>query len=101
VRAEIELVQGRIKYLEQRTAFSQITVGLEPIAGPVGPSPPAWNPADVAVRAWEASLSVLQGFATALISALVFGWWLVPALVVGFVLWRRRNREQEPAADSS
>lgn len=100
LRGEIELVQGRIKYLEQRTAFSRITLGIEPIPSPE-PSPSAWNPADVAARAWEASLVVLQGFATALISALVFGWWLVPALVVGFVLWRRRNREQGPAANSS
>ncbi len=100
VRGEIELVQGRIKYLEQRTAFSRITLGIEPVPSPE-PPPSAWNPADVAARAWEASLAVLQGFATALISVLVFGWWLVPALVVGFVLWRRRNREQGPAADSS
>jgi len=100
VRGEIELVQGRLKYLEQRTAFSRITLGIEPVQRPE-PVPPAWKPADVAARAWGASLGVLQGFATALISALVFGWWLVPALVVAFVLWRRRNREQGPAADSS
>lgn len=92
VRGEIELVQGRIEYLEERTAFSRITLGIEPVARSSGPPPPAWNPADVAARAWRASLAVLQGFATALISALVFGWWLVPALVAGLLLWRRRSR---------
>lgn len=92
VRGEIELVQGRIEYLEQRTAFSRITLSIEPTPGPK-PSPPAWNPADAAARAWEASLGVLQGFATVLISALVFGWWLVPVLVTGLLLWKRRSRE--------
>ncbi|MDQ4127683.1 MAG: DUF4349 domain-containing protein [Actinomycetota bacterium] len=91
VRGEIELVQGRIKYLEQRTAFSQITLTIEPVPDPSQPAS-SWDPAAVAARAWGASLGVLQALATAVISAFVFGWWLAPALLAGLLLWRRRSR---------
>ena len=88
IRGQIEEVQGRIQYLERRTATSEIALHLEPVAA----APPAerpWSASTVAARAWDASLAVLQAAATALISAAVFCWWLVPPLAVGLVLWRR------------
>jgi hypothetical protein len=97
IRGEIEQVQGRMQYLEQRTAYSQITLNIQPVAQPAKP-PPAWSPAHVVSRAWVASLSVLQALATVVLSAIVFGWWLAPALVAGFVWWRRRTRNSTPAA---
>ena len=100
VRGEIELVQGRIKYLDQHTAYSQITLDIQPVTSPPPPKP-AWDPGDVAAHAWTASLGVLQTIATALISAIVFGWWLVPVLVGGLLWWRRRNRPSRPATTES
>jgi Domain of unknown function (DUF4349) len=100
VRGEIELVQGRIKYLDQHTAYSQITLDIQPVTSPP-PSRPAWDPGSVAAHAWTASLGVLQAIATALISALVFGWWLAPAIVGVLLWWRRRNRSSRPAATES
>ncbi len=100
VRGEIELVQGRIKYLENRTAFSQISLSIQPVVTPKPNPKPSWDPSAVAARAWAASLSVLQGMATIAISAVAFGWWLVPLLVFGLVWWRRRNRDV-PATGSS
>jgi hypothetical protein len=100
VRGEIELVQGRIKYLDQRSAYFQITLNIQPITGPPPPRP-TWNPGDVVERAWDASLSVLQVMATAIISAVVFGWWLAPVIVGGLLWWRRRNRDSRPAATES
>jgi hypothetical protein len=97
VRGEIELVQGRIKYLDQRSTYSQITLNIQPVTSPPPPRP-TWDPGDVVERAWSASLSVLQVLATAIISAVVFGWWLAPVLVGGFLWWRRRNRDSRPAA---
>ena len=97
VRGEIEMVQGRIKYLDQHTAYSQITLDIQPVTSPPPPQP-AWGPGDVAARAWGASLSVLQTIATAVISAFVFGWWLAPVLVGGLLWWRRRNRGSRPPA---
>jgi hypothetical protein len=100
VRGEIELVQGRIKYLDQRSTYSQITLNIQPVTSPPPPKP-TWDPGDVVARAWEASLSVLQVMATAIISAIVFGWWLAPVLIGGFLWWRRRNRSPRPAATES
>jgi hypothetical protein len=90
IRGQIEQVQGRLEYLENRTAFSQITVSVEPIAGPK-PEPAGWEPAAVAAKAWDASLAVLQGIATAVIVALVFGWWVLPLLIGGYLWWRHRR----------
>jgi hypothetical protein len=89
IRGQIEQVQGRIQYLEDRTASSRISLAIEPVAPP-RPEPPAWSPARVVAQSWDASLAVLQSLATVVISALVFGWWLAPVLVAGFVWWRRR-----------
>jgi Domain of unknown function (DUF4349) len=80
VREDIELVQGRIKYLDQRSTYSQITLNIQPVTSPPPPRP-TWDPGDVVARAWSASLGVLQVMATAIISAVVFGWWLAPVLV--------------------
>jgi hypothetical protein len=100
VRGEIELVQGRIKYLDQRSAYSQITLNIQPVTSPPPPKP-TWDPGEVVEQAWDASLAVLQVIATAIISAVVFGWWLVPVLVGGLLWWRRRNRGSRPAATES
>jgi hypothetical protein len=97
VREEIELVQGRIKYLDQRSIYSQITLNIQPVTSPPPPQP-TWDPGDVVARAWDASLSVLQVMGTAIISVLVFGWWLAPVIVRGLLWWRRRNRGPRPAA---
>jgi len=100
VRGEIELVQGRIKYLDQHTAYSQITLDIQPVTSPPPPRP-SWDPGSIAARAWSASLGVLQAIATAFISAIVFGWWLAPVFVGGLLWWKRRNRGSRPAATES
>ena len=88
VRGQIEEVQGRMQYLEDRTATSRISLTIEPVSTSVSLDEP-WDPALVAVRAWDASLRVLQAGATAVISAAVFCWWLLPAAVAGLFWWRR------------
>jgi hypothetical protein len=92
IRGEIEQVQGRIQYLEDSTASSRISLNIQPVARP-SPPPQAWSPARVVAQAWDASLAVLQALATVVLSAIVFGWWLTPALVAGFVWWKRRARD--------
>ncbi len=103
IRGQLEQVQGRLNYLEDRTAYSQISLSIQPVANPqvAPPEPvPAWNPIRVVERAWNASLRVLQGVATVALSVVVFGWWLVP-LLVGALMWWRRNRVRRPVAPGS
>lgn len=100
IRGQIERVQGRLEYLEQRTDFSQITLSIQPAVG-APESRPAWDPIGIAARAWNASLRFLQALATAIISVVAFGWWLIPLLVVALVLWqRRRNKRGSGSADT-
>jgi hypothetical protein len=95
IRGQIEEVQGRIRYLERRTATSEIVLHLEPVVAPA-PAKEPWSAYSVAARAWVASLDVLQAAATATISAVVFCWWLVPPLAVGVLLWRRGRVTNTP-----
>jgi hypothetical protein len=94
VRGEIEQVQGRMRYLKQSSDMSQISLNIQPVSSPPKP-PPAWDPAVVVAEAWNASLAVLQGLAAALISTLVFGWWIIPPLALA-AWWLRRRLRQEP-----
>jgi Domain of unknown function (DUF4349) len=101
LRGQVEQVQGRIQYLDQSTQTAQISLNIRPVASPPKP-PPAWDPALVA-RAWSASLAVLHTLAAAVISTLIFGWWLIPPLVAGALWIRRRLRRggfAEPVPES-
>jgi hypothetical protein len=91
VRGEIEQVQGRMQYLKQSSDMSQISLNIQPVTSPPKP-PPAWDPALVVARAWNASLAVLQGLTAAILSTLVFGWWIIPPLALAALWLRRRLR---------
>lgn len=101
VQGEIEQTKGRIKYLSTRSAMSTITLSLRPVFVPTEPRPvPAWSPFRVAEQAWNASLRVLQGLATVVIAIVVFGWWLLPPILVGLLTWRRVSRPRPNAGSS-
>ena len=89
VRGQIEQVQGRMQYLEQSSDMSQISFNIQPVASPPKP-PPAWDPALAVAKAWNASLALLQGLTVAVLSTLVFGWWIFPPLVLA-AWWARRK----------
>ena len=100
IRGEIEQVQGRIQYLEQRSATSRINLFIEPAEEAA--ALPGWSPASTIAQAWEASLGLLQAIATVLLSVAVFSWWLVPLIVLGFVWWRTHaRRPDDDTAESS
>lgn len=50
IEAQIEQVQGRMNYLENRSAFSTITLTLEPDIPPATPSP---SPTPIPTEAWN------------------------------------------------
>ncbi len=91
LREQVEVVQGRIQYLEDRTTSSRIALEIQPVEK-LAQAPPAWEPARAVSTAWNASLAFLGTVAGAVISVVVFGWWLAPALVAAAILWRRRMR---------
>ena len=97
LRGQIEVVQGRAQYLEDRTTTSRIALTLQPVLE-LAESRPALDPARAASRAWDASLGFLSTAAGGVISVVVFGWWLLPAGVAASAWWWRRARRSSPAA---
>lgn len=92
VRQEIEQIKGRMQYLKRTSSMSLISVNLEPVA--------------TAKPLVRAGWSALEALKSAIRGIVIFGQWLVAALIViiifvpvwgtvlGIVLWRRRRRKQ-------
>ncbi|GAB4270561.1 MAG: hypothetical protein Kow0080_15150 [Candidatus Promineifilaceae bacterium] len=105
VEEEIAVIQGRINYLADRSAFSTITLTINPLVptptpsptptmtptptAPPLPTPQVWRPGDTAkVAAVELQESV-QGMADFTIYyGIVCGPWLVLMLLVGYGIWQ-------------
>ncbi len=107
VRGQIDRLQGRANFLDRRAAMSTITIHLEtPVAAGPGARPgeepvAEWRLSRVAATAWDASLRVLQGVATVVVSVVVFSWWLLPLALLGWLalrVARRRTRGGAPTA---
>lgn len=104
IEAQIEQIKGRMNYLNDRSAFSTITLNLEPEFPILTPTPTStpqptatpipWKPADTFNEAKGTVTVVYQGIANFLI-------WLVvvilpialpPALIL-WVMWKLLNRK--------
>lgn len=97
IRGEIERRQGRLNFLQKKSDYSTITMSISPRLTETAQTNPAqaWDAGKVLEQAWQGSLRGLQGLATVLITIAVYGWWVLPLLLVGyFVLrlgWKRAN----------
>ena len=98
VRGQIERIQGRKTYLERRSDMATITLSLRLPPTDSPRTAGGWDPAAVASRGWQASLTVLRAAAEALIVVVAFSWWLVPFVALGAYFWLHRRRT--PAATS-
>jgi len=107
LEGEIEVLKGRIKYLEQSAAFSTVSIDLTPdvLAQPIEVG--GWQPQGVARSALETLISALQTLVDIAIWLLIF---ILPVLIVIaipilllFILvrwWRRRRKAQKPATQT-
>jgi hypothetical protein len=95
VRGQIDRLQGRQRFIDNRTEMTTISVSLRlpPLESSTRPSSGAWNPGAIAQRGWLASLALLRGIADTVIVVAAFSWWLVPFVAAGayFLLQRRRG----------
>ncbi|MEJ7652336.1 MAG: DUF4349 domain-containing protein [Chloroflexia bacterium] len=95
VQGELEQVLGRLKYLKTKADMSSITVQMQPVVVPPPPAAvPGWDPLRVAEEAWNASLRVLQGVASAAITMAVFLWWILPPALLALYFSRRYLRRR-------
>lgn len=108
IEAQIETIKGQMNYLSNRSAFSTITVDLEPQLPEIAPTPTPiatptpvaglgpWDPGQTTKQATDALVSVYRLIADFLIWLFVVVVPIVgpPALLIWLVMWliRRRNR---------
>ena len=112
IEGQIEQVKGRINFLSNRSAFSTITINLEPDIPPLTPTPTptllptatpqVWNPGNTLHQATGTVTNIYQGFVEIAI-------WLVvvlipllapPALIIWgiYKLATRKSKKTEPKA---
>jgi hypothetical protein len=87
IRSQIETIQGRQNYLEQVTAFSTITVALQPSGAPVesqSASGDGFSISSIAERAWEHSRGAIEGILVASITLAIIGAAFLP---IAFLCW--------------
>ena len=99
--ADIEALKGRVQFLEQSAALSEITISLTPyiLSQPVNTS---WQPGETLRRAFNDLLDSLRGFADFLIyfAIAVLPWLVIAGLIiygiVRFIIGRvRRNQKKQ------
>lgn len=101
IESQIEQIKGQMNYLEDRSAYSTITINLEPelpeLEPVVPPTPNPWNPGETFNNAKETVTFAYQGIVNFLIWLFVV---LIPilappALIIGGVwkLLTRRSRK--------
>jgi len=95
LEAQIEQIKGRMNYLNDRSAFSTVTINLEPELPELDPAPKSqgWNPGAVFEDAVKVLTSAYQGIAE-------FGIWLgvvilpilLPPALILWALWKLFTR---------
>lgn len=105
LEGDIELIKGRMQYLEQSAAYSTLTVHLTPdvLSQPIEVA--GWRPKGIAKEAIEALVATLQGLANLLIWFVIY---LLPVLLLlGAPAWlvvravRRRRQRRRAAAQGN
>jgi hypothetical protein len=104
-QSEIEVIKGRIQYLEESARLSRISVYLQPDFADRPLQIGNWRPAGTAKDAIEALISTLQFIGNVII--VLFLYFLPAALVIGIILWPlyklyrhfRPKKEKAPAEE--
>lgn len=104
VQGDLERVRGRLKLIDNRAAFSTITVTLTvpPVVKPPPPPPPVpapgWSLGRSIGEAWQRGLVGLQGFADVVFTVVFGGWWLILLGIIAFFAGRRALHRRTTAA---
>ncbi len=89
VEEELERLKAQRNVLERRTAFSTITVELQPLLPKADQEPPPWSPGETFEAAWRVLVRVLQLAVDAAIWVGVLGSPLLLLLVPLWIFGRR------------
>jgi hypothetical protein len=111
IEAQIEQVKGKMNYLSDRSAFSTITITIEPDLPPIPPTitptpmatatPIPWNPGKTFEKSTKTLTSAYQGIVEFLIwFFIVLVPILAPFVFIGWLIWwvvRRASRSKPKA----
>ncbi|WP_376789183.1 DUF4349 domain-containing protein [Thermoflexus sp.] len=100
LEGEIAQVKGRMNFLKGRSAYSLITVILEPLRPTPTPTPTplVWNPGETFREATGVLGILLRGLVDISIWMLVRGGpFVLPAGAIAFAVYRLRNRHRPKA----
>jgi hypothetical protein len=91
VRGQIERVEGRMKYLETRSAFSTVTLTLREIKDYQPPTAPTFDNrvSRTFEESWEAFVTFLENVALAAVAITPWLPLLVPMALVGILILRK------------
>lgn len=91
IRSQVETIQGRQNYLEQVTAFSTITVALQPAGEAIEPQVAGgdgFSATSIAERAWDYSRGWIEGILVATITLAIVGAAFLPVVIISWFAYR-------------
>ena len=94
LRADIDSLKGRFKFIENSVVTSLVRIYMEEIPNPVSISDPSWNTRDIALDAIKALSSFGQFIISVIVFIFVFTpvWILIAGLIYGTKRLRNRNK---------
>jgi hypothetical protein len=99
VEGQIESTQAQLNTLTSQVTFYPVTIVLQPLydtASPLPPTTPAWNLGQVFRDAFSASLGFGQGLMSFLVWLLAFSVYIIPVVLIAWLLVRRQRRTLPP-----
>lgn len=88
-RLQIDRTVAQLSMLENLADLATISVTLRPEAIEETVAAEGSGPLYEAGKAWDASLDTIEAIATVALVIAVFSWWLVPVILVAFLVLRR------------
>jgi hypothetical protein len=92
VEGQIESIEAHLNELTSQVAYYTVSISLQPIeTAPPPPAPSGWSAGQAFHDAFAASLAFAQSIANFLIWLLASSFYLVPAALIVWFIWRVRN----------
>ena len=94
VEGQIESTEEHLNELTNQVTFYTVSIVLQPTATAPAPppAPTGWSAGQVFHDAFSASLAFAQGIANFLIWLFAFSFYLIPAALIVWFVWRARTR---------
>lgn len=100
VEGQIESIEAHLKALNDQVTFYTVSIAIQPLMVTTEPQPQntPWNVGQVFHDAFAASLGFAQGIATFLIWLLAYSFYIIPAALIAWGIWRWRTHPRPTAS---